>query len=180
LATRPYYSSTYVFVTRKGLSISSLADDKLAQLRIGVHVTGEDYAPPAHALAQRGLSANLVGFSLFGQYGEPNPPAKLIEAVRRGDVDVAIVWGPFAGYFAKRGDLEIKPVMPRAWMGVPFTYGISMAVRPNEQGLHDELDHVLERECGAIQNLLADYGVPTVPESAPKCDGSQQFSVSSR
>ncbi len=101
--TKPYYRSTYVFVSRqdRALRVCSLDDARFEKWRIGIHVVGDDYAPPAVALARRGLAANLVGYSLFGSYGEANPPAKLVDAVERGDVDVAIVWGPFAGYFAK-------------------------------------------------------------------------------
>lgn len=132
LATQPYYRSTYVIVERHGIAppISSLADERLARLRIGVHVVADDYAPPAHALARRGLSANLVAFSLFGPDREPDPPSKIVQAVAAGDVDVAIVWGPFAGYFARsaRQPLDISPVTPAMWMGIPFTFEISMAV----------------------------------------------------
>ena len=183
LATQPYYRSSYVFVSRKdrNLHISSLLDDRLSALKIGVHVVNDDYAPPAHALAGRGLSGNLVGFNLFGEYGEENPPAKLIDAVERGEVDVAIVWGPFAGFFAKSetAPLDIGPVTPPAWMGIPFTYDISMAVRPSDTALKDELDKVLAHECPAIRDLLSTYGIPTVTEDKPKCGESQQrFSVS--
>ncbi len=178
LTTRPYYASTYVFVSRhdRNLNISSLADEKLSNLRIGIHVVGDDYAPPAHALARRGLSKNLVGFSLFGADGEVSPPAKIINAVSRGDIDIAIVWGPFAGYFGKASGtaLSIAPVTPPMWMGVPFTYSISMAVRRDTPELKDSLDRVLARECAAIRQLLAAYAIPTVPEEEPKCDASSQ------
>ncbi len=91
--TRPYYRSTYVFVSRKdrGLNIASLFDPRLETWRIGIHVVGDDYAPPAFALAHRGISANVKGYSMFGAYGEPNPPARLMDAVEAGDIDVAIV-----------------------------------------------------------------------------------------
>jgi mxaJ protein len=165
-ATAPYYRSTYVFVSRRDrdLNIASLADPRLSNLRIGIHVTGEDLAPPAYVLAERGITRNVVGFSLFGAYGEENPPRKIVDAVERGDVDVAIVWGPFAGFFAQsaKAPLEITPVAPRMFFGVPFTYDISMAVRKGNDALKDELNGVLERESAAIQRLLAQYGVPEV------------------
>ena len=93
--------------------------------------SANDYAPPAYALARRGITENVVGFSLFGDYGEENPPRKIIDAVERGSIDVAIVWGPFAGYFAKcaKAPLDIAPVAPATFLGVPFTYDISMGVR---------------------------------------------------
>lgn len=159
--TRPYYRSTYVFVSRPP-AIASLADPRLEKMRIGVHTVGDDYAPPANALARRGLVGNLVPFSLYGAYGEPDPPARLIAAVARGDVDVAIVWGPLAGYFVKqqRLPLEIRPVSPPMYLALPFTFEIAMAVRRDNGALRDELDRVLARECRAIESLLDRYGVP--------------------
>lgn len=166
LATEPYYRSTYVFVSRRdrGLDISSLTDPRLSDLRIGIHMVGEDYAPPSYALAHRGIT-NLVGFSLFGEAGELNPPAKLIDAVERGDVDVAIVWGPFAGYFARsaRLPLNIVPVAPSAYRGIPFTYEISAAVRQGNEPLKTQLDRILGSERPAIQRILDEYAVPQLP-----------------
>jgi mxaJ protein len=96
--TIPYYRSTYVFVYRKdrGLKLHSLDDPTLRKLKIGVHVIGADYAslPPVAALARRHIIQNVVGFSIYGDYAQPNPPARLIDAVARGDIDVAIAWGP--------------------------------------------------------------------------------------
>ncbi len=163
--TRPYYRSTYVFVSRKDrkLGIRSLADPRLEKWRIGIHAVGEDFAPPAYALGRRGLAANVVPYSLFGEYGQPNPPARLVDAVARGDVDVAIVWGPFAGFFAKaeQPPLEISPVQPATYLTVPFTYDISVAVRKGDESLRAELDAALERERPAIRALLAEFGIPT-------------------
>ena len=81
--TRPYYQSTYVFVERadRHLKIASLNDPRLEQLKIGIHIVGDDYAPPAHLLARRGLASQLAGYRLYGPLGEPNPPSQLIDAV---------------------------------------------------------------------------------------------------
>ena len=104
--TRPYYQSTYVFVSRRdrALGLRSLDDERLKHLRIGVQIIGDDFAnsPPAHALSARNIVRNVVGYSVLGDYSRPNPPARIVEAVAAGDVDVALVWGPLAGYFAPR------------------------------------------------------------------------------
>ena len=166
LATVPYYRSTYVFVSRhdRNLHIASLSDRRLAALRIGIHVVGDDYAPPAYALAHRGITQNVVGFSLFGEHGEPNPPRKLIDAVEQREVDLAIIWGPFAGYFAQtaKEPLDMQPVMPANFLGMPFTYDISMAVRKGNEKLKAELDRILESESPAVRHILAEYAVPQV------------------
>lgn len=162
--TKPYYRSTYVFVSRndRDLHVASLLDPRLEKWRIGIHVVGDDYAPPAFALARRGITANVVSFSLFGQYGEPNPPSKIIDAVVNGDVDIAIVWGPFAGYFAKstKTHLDIAPVSPAMFAGVPFAYDISLGVKQGNRALKAELESVLDGESAPIDRLLSDYGVP--------------------
>ena len=105
------------FCTRidRAVEIASLDDALLRRLRIGVHVIGpEQTPPPARALAARGIIENVAGYSVFGDYREPNPPLRLIDAVIRGDIDVAIAWGPFAGYSARQhpGALRIVPVTP--------------------------------------------------------------------
>lgn len=166
LTTEPYYRSTYVFVSRKdrNLQIESLTDPRLADLRIGIHVVGDDLAPPAAALAHRGVVNNVVAFSLYGAYGEANPPRKLIDAVENGDVDVAIAWGPLAGYFAKNAELPlaITPVNPPMFLGVPFAYEISAGVREGNAALQSQLNHILQQQSPAIQAILASYGVPQV------------------
>jgi mxaJ protein len=162
--TRPYYHSSYVFVSRhdRDLKLSSLSDPRLSSWRIGVQVVGNDYAPPAFALARRGITKNIVGFSLFGAYGQPNPPRAIIDAVAGGSVDVAIVWGPFAGYFAKSAvaPLDVVPVSPPMYLGVPFTYDISMGVRKGDHELRTQLDQVLDAESKTIRQILTHYGVP--------------------
>jgi quinoprotein dehydrogenase-associated probable ABC transporter substrate-binding protein len=170
LTTRPYYRSSYVFVYRKdrNLSVRSLDDPALKTLRIGVQLVGDDYAntPPVHALSRRGIVGNLVGYSVVGDYSQPNPPARIIDAVVAKDVDLAIAWGPLAGYFAKLSgiDLEIVPVSPAEDPPrLRFAFDISLAVRPTDNVLQQELERVLERRAGAINRILDDYGVPRVP-----------------
>lgn len=164
--TRPYYRSTYVFVSRhdRNLNITSLNDPRLAEWRVGVHVVGENYAPPAAALARRGIVANVVGFSLFGSYGVASPARKLIDAVANGDIDVAIAWGPFAGYFAKqeRTPLDVVPVSPAMFLTIPFTYEIAAGVRKNDQALLTRIDEAIAGSAVEIRRILDQYGVPQV------------------
>lgn len=168
-STRPYYRSTYVFVTRRDrdLVLTSFDDPRLRKLRIGVHVVGDDYAnvPPADALARRGIVRNIVGYSLYGDYREPSPPARIIEAVARGEVDVAIVWGPLAGYFAERQavPLQVTPVTPAVdRLNVPLAFDIAMGVRPGDTTLERELERILARRRDEIHRILEDYHVPLV------------------
>ena len=89
---------------------------------------------------------------MFGAYGEENPPARLIEAVAAGKVDVAVAWGPLAGYFAQRQNtpLEIAPVSPASYLTVPFVYDMTMAVRKGDEALRDALNGALVRNCAAV------------------------------
>jgi mxaJ protein len=167
LATRPYYRSTYVFVSRPDLepALRSLDDPRLRSLRIGVHLIGDDYTntPPAHALARRGIIENVVGYTVYGDYSEPNPPARLIQAVARGEVDVAIAWGPLAGYFAPRQSprLVVTAVSPTSdGPDIPFVFDVAMAVRRGDDSLRVEVDAAVARRRGAVDSILRRYGVP--------------------
>jgi mxaJ protein len=165
--TRPYYSSAYVFVSRKadGLDIRSFDDPRLKTLTIGVQMVGNDAmnTPPAHALARRGITQNVRGFMLYGDYRDPNPPAAIIQAVADRKIDVAVAWGPMAGYFAarKKPALAVSPIAtPFDSSGWPMRFDIAMGVKKGNTALAGEIDAVLEREAGNIKDILNNYGVP--------------------
>jgi mxaJ protein len=167
--TRPYYRSTYVFIAprRRHLGLTSFDDPRLRRLRIGVQMVGDDFAntPPAQALSARGVVQNVVGYSVVGDYSQPNPPARIVEAVARGDIDAAVVWGPLAGYFAARQPipLDLTPVSPQADSpNRPFVFDMSMAVRRGDDARRKALDSFIVRHRGAIDRLLDGYGVPRV------------------
>lgn len=165
-ATRPYYRSTYVFLTRadRGLDIRSFDDPRLKTLRIGIQMVGADgmHTPPAHALAERGLAANLRPYTVDDDYERPNPPAAIVEAVDRGDVDAAVVWGPLAGYFAARAahPLRLTPVPDDGSGGGPMAFDIAMGVRAKDRRLLEVVNKALGRRRDGIDRILAAYHVP--------------------
>jgi mxaJ protein len=165
--SRPYYRSTYVAVTRadRSLDIASFDDPRLKDLAIGVQLIGDDGSntPPAHSLARRGIVENVRGYMIYGDYSQPAPQQEIMKAVAAGELDVAFVWGPVAGYFAARQDvpLRIVPVTP-AFDGpqLPMIYDVSMGVRKADLPLRREVEDVLSRRSGEVRKLLESYGVP--------------------
>jgi mxaJ protein len=169
LATRPYYRSTYVFVSRSGpaAAVRSLDDPALRWLRIGVALVGDDYAntPPAHALGRRGIVHNVRGYSLYGDYSRPDPPADLIRAVARGEIDLAVAWGPLAGYFVPRQTVALRlvPVAPTVDPpALSFVYDIAMGVRHGDSARKDALERFIATRRRDIDAVLAAFGVPRV------------------
>lgn len=165
--TDAYYRSSYAFVTRsdRHLHIRSFDDPQLRRLKIGVQVLGEadDSVPPAHALISRGIVKNLVGFSIFGNLNETDPAADVLRAVEDGKVDVAVVWGPLGGFFARhsRVPLDVTPVLQdRLHPDLPFSYSIAMGVRRGNDALRQTLDRELQRRHSEIQKILRAYGIP--------------------
>ena len=165
--TKPYYRSTYVFVTRadRDLNVESFDDPKLRELKVGVQLVGDDGAnsPPAHALAYRGIVANVRGYTVYGDYERSDPPAQIIDAVLNEEVDVAVAWGPLAGYFANKHPdrLELRPVSPEIDLPyLPFTYDISVGIRRGEDQLKETIEQILDRRRGEIDAILASYKVP--------------------
>lgn len=167
--TRPYYRSSYVFVSRRDrhLNVTSFDDPRLARMRIGVQLIGDDFSntPPAHALARRGMTRNLVGYTLYGDYSQPNPPARIVDAVASGAVDIAVVWGPLAGYFAprERVPLTLTPVSPRIDLPyLPFVFDIAMGVRRADTTFRNTLNDLIARRRTGIDSILTAYHVPRV------------------
>jgi mxaJ protein len=169
LATsQPYYRSTYVFVARADSNLTGLTldDQRLRSLSIGVQMVGSDAnnTPPAHAIASRGILNNVHGYMLYGNYSLPNPGIQIIEAVENQEVDVAMVWGPSAGYFAHRAKipLTVYPVTPALGGASPMTFDISMGVQAKNTQLLAQVNAALAREQSAIDAILRDYAVPRV------------------
>jgi mxaJ protein len=165
LTTKPYYRSSYVFVIpqRQRVRSVSLDSPELRGLKIGVQVLDENYTPPGAALARRGLQSEIVGFDTSGKGAD-----SIVRAVVKHQVDMAVVWGPLAGYFAQHypGALKLIPVEPEVDPpGLPFTFAISMGVRKGNVGLRNDLEKVLAKRKPEIQKILAEYSVPQLPLS---------------
>lgn len=162
----PYYTSTYVFVTRESRPFGqlSLDDPRLQRLRIGVELIGDDGAntPPASALANRGITRNVRGFTLYGDYRRPDPPAAIMDAVSNGSVDVALVWGPLAGFYARhsRVPLRLEPIVAGPADTGGMTFAIAVGVRRDEPQLLVRINGALRAQAPAIRQLLQSYGVP--------------------
>lgn len=163
LTTAPYYRSGYVFVTRRdAASPTSLDDQRLRQWKIAVQALDEEYSPPATALARRRLQSTLVGFYTVGTGAAP-----MLRAVADHQVDVAIIWGPLAGFpvatkFARL--FTLTPVSPEFDPPrLPLTFQIAMGVRKSDAALRDELQQFLNDHASEIQRILADYHVPLLP-----------------
>jgi mxaJ protein len=171
LPTKPYYRAAYVAVTRsdRHLKIASLDDTVVKSLKIGVTQFGDDYTntPPAQALGARGINRTVVGFTSF--YSAENRPGDIINAVAKGQIDMALAWGPLAGYFAKHStvplDLTVLPDTDRA-TGFPFVYELTLGVRRADRGLRDTLNMLIDRHHADIDAILHDYGVPVLPLAA--------------
>jgi mxaJ protein len=167
--TRPYYRSSYVAVTRadRHLDIRNFDDPRLATLRIGVQMIGDDGAntPPAHALMRRGITRNVHGYMVYGDYDDPAPQAPILRAVARGEIDVAFVWGPVAGYFAPRLSPKLKVTpLAIAFDGpqLPLAYDVSMGVRRDDRALRQDVEGALARHADEVKAILESYGVPTI------------------
>lgn len=165
--TRPYYRSSYVFVYRKdsGLNITSLDDSVLKRLKIGINMIGSDgdASPPAEALKSHGVVGNLVGFSTF--FSDIHRPQDVIDAVVDKKVDVAIVWGPIAGYFGAKAKapLVMNPITSDPKTGIPFAYSIAMATGRRNKALRDSLQTFIDQNQDKIDGILRSFGVPLLP-----------------
>ena len=177
--TKPYYRSAYVFVSRKGSGledVTSLGDPRLKKLKIGVNLYTADgeNSPPAMALSRYGVVGNLKGYSTFFS-DSGSRPDDIIKAVANKEVDLAIAWGPMAGYYAKQSPvpLVLQPLPAKdSLSNTPFQFSIGMAVRRRDKGLRDSLQAVLDKKAPQIDSILKEYGIPVLPieeeKEAPK------------
>jgi mxaJ protein len=171
MTTRPYYRSSYVFVSRRDrkIGVAMLTDASLKDYRIGAQVITDDgeMVPPAEAMARNGLLHNLVSYSLYGDPLSQNPAANVITAVAKGDVDLAVAWGPLAGYFAKNLPVPLRITaisQAGAPSTIPVAFSIAMGVPPGNDALRDQLNQFIAGHQEEIRALLVSYGVPLVED----------------
>jgi mxaJ protein len=161
--TKPYYRGAYVLVYLhdRVRALMSLDDARLRTLIVGVALVGNDLAatPPAHALAQRGIIDNVVGFPMFG---DGTASERMIAALVGGKIDVAVMWGPQAGYFARRAARKIDLVPLHSEGAEPFEFDIAMGVRRDDAARVPDMDAALARLQPRIDRILDDFAVVRV------------------
>jgi quinoprotein dehydrogenase-associated probable ABC transporter substrate-binding protein/PQQ-dependent catabolism-associated CXXCW motif protein len=162
--TNPYYRSTYVLVYRTAdADRFADLDSRLMQLaRIGV-VAG---TPPVNLLARKGLTGQIRGYDLMVDSRVEQPARQAIEDLANGQLDVALLWGPIAAYWAKRQPvaLTVAPIKVDPHTGPRLDFRISMGLRPNEPDWKHRVNDLIRELQPEIQAILLDYGVPLLDE----------------
>jgi quinoprotein dehydrogenase-associated probable ABC transporter substrate-binding protein len=163
--TNPYYRSSFSLVYRQesGLSLSSLDDAALKSLELAA-VAG---TPPVTLLAQKGLLQNLHPYALMADTRFNHPAQDLVHDVAAGKVDVGILWGPIAGYFAKQAPVPLVVVPLRTENpAIRLDYRITMGVRFNEPEWKRDINNLIRGKQAEINAILLDYGVPLLDEQS--------------
>lgn len=161
--TNPYYRSSYALVYRadSGLSTTSLDDPRLKTLRLGV-IAG---TPPASLMAKYGLLDRVRPYQLVADTRFNHPAKQMVDDVAAGEVDVGVLWGPIAGYYAKGRDPKLLVVPLASHEGeVKMDYRITMGVRFNEPDWKHTLNDLIERKQPEINAILFEYGVPLLDD----------------
>jgi quinoprotein dehydrogenase-associated probable ABC transporter substrate-binding protein len=163
--TNPYYRTAYAIVSKPGTetaSIEDLADPRLQGKRIGI-IAG---TPPATSLAINGLLGNVKSYPLVVDTRFDSPASTMIEDLAKDRIDVAILWGPLAGYLAKRSETELKvTALLKEPAEPPMVYRIAMAVRASDQNWKHQLNKFISENEAEIMQILVSYGVPLLDEN---------------
>jgi quinoprotein dehydrogenase-associated probable ABC transporter substrate-binding protein len=162
--TNPYYRTAYALVFKPGGDldgINSLADERLKQKRIGV-VAG---TPPATYLAANSLLGKTKPYPLMVDTRVESSAEAMIKDVKAGEIDIGVLWGPMAGFFARQGNpaLQVVPLLKETG-GPRLAYRIGMGVRAADQNWKRELNRLIQENQPEINKLLLSYGVPLLDE----------------
>jgi mxaJ protein len=164
-ATKPYYRSTYAMVIPRGKGLDdvktaqdflALGPAKLKTLRIGVY----DRSSGSLWLAKHDLVEQGVPYQGLNPDPEHYPGMIIDRDLAQGKIDAAIVWGPIAGYYARRAQPAMNVIPMRSEPGVPFEIQMSMGVRHGEREWKQQVESFLERRRDEINAILREYGVP--------------------
>jgi mxaJ protein len=164
--TRPYYRSTYALVVGAALAelndpldLAALPPERRTGLRIGVY----DRSPGAQWLARHGMLDQAVPYPMLNADPQSYPGQIIERDLAAGRIHAAIVWGPIAGFFAKRmpeSGLRILPLASEA--GLPLEFDIAIGVRHADRDWRDALDRLIVENAQQIEAILREYNVPLV------------------
>lgn len=161
--TNHYYSSAYVLVTLADgplADVTTLRDPRLQGLRLGI-IEG---SPPVNHVLRVGLLPRAKSYPLFVDRRVENPAGEMLDDLKQGEIDAAVLWGPIGGPLAKADPaLSMQPLL--AEPGMPkLTYRITMGVRPADQAWKRELNGLIRDNQANIDAILRDAGVPLVDD----------------
>ena len=163
--TIPYYRTTYALIFKPGTGldgVTTIDDPKLKDKRIGVVAK----TPPSTIMAMDGLLAHVKSYPLFIDTRADSSAQAMIDDLKKGDIDVGVLWGPMAGYYAKQSDppLTVVPLLKET-AGAPLMFRIGMAVRPSDQEWKRTLNRLIMENQSEINKLLISYNIPILDES---------------
>jgi quinoprotein dehydrogenase-associated probable ABC transporter substrate-binding protein len=163
--TNPYYRTAYAMVAKQGGGldeVATLEDGRLKGKRIGI-VAG---TPPATNMAVNGLMMNAKPYPLMIDTRFDSSAAAMIQDLMSGEIDAGVLWGPMAGYYAKKASppLHITPLVQET-SGPRLVYRIGMGVRPADQNWKRLLNRLIQENQPAINKILLDFGVPLLDEN---------------
>jgi quinoprotein dehydrogenase-associated probable ABC transporter substrate-binding protein len=160
-STNPYYRTAYALVYKPGEldGLDRLSDDRLKQKRIGV-VAG---TPPASYLAMQGLLGRVKPYALMVDTRIDSSAEAMIKDLQAGDIDVGILWGPMAGYYARDAGLKVVPLIKDSG-GPQLAYRIAMGVRGADQNWKRQLSRLIQENQPEINKILIGFGVPLLDE----------------
>lgn len=169
--TQPYYRSTYALVyaqgrgldqVRSAMDFLALDRSQLGKLRIGVY----DRSPASDWLSKHDLVDSGVPYQMMNADPQQYPGEIIEKDLASGKLDVAIVWGPIAGYFAKRLQAPRLNVVPlKSEPGVRFDFQMAMGVRYGEREWKQQVESLIEAKRPEIAAILAEFGVPLVADA---------------
>ena len=163
--TNPYYRTAYALVSKQnsGLDdITTLEDARLKGKHIGI-VAG---TPPATNMAVNGLMINAKPYPLMIDTRVDSSAEAMINDLNKGDIDAAILWGPMAGFYAKKASppLHVMPLVKEK-TGPQLVYRIGMGVRRADQNWKRLLNRLIQENQPDINRILSDYGLPLLDEN---------------
>lgn len=163
LNTNHYYRSTYALVFKPGVGmdgVETLTDPKMKDKRVGIQIG----APSGDLVARAGLMGNARPYRFIVDRRYESPAEEMIEAIRKGEIDAAVLWGPMAGYYATRGGDKLTVVPLLKDKNARTEFRITMGVRQSDVAWKRQLNQVISKRQPDIDKVLLEYGVPLIDE----------------
>jgi len=170
--TDAYYHTAYMMATRTAdhYATNKVSDWHIAGKRFGLIAA----TPPTDLIVEHNLMDQTAIYQLMVDTRVSSPSHDMVKDLVAGRIDVALLWGPIAGYYTKHDHLPLKLVFLNPEDSkVRLDYHIAMGVRPSDVAFRRRLNQVISRDQPQITKILTEYGVPLLDEQNKPLDPSQ-------
>ena len=161
--SNPFYNSSYVLMSleEKDIKIKTLSDPQIKEKKYKIGIISG--TPPSSYVPKYKLFDQVKFYRQAADPRKQKPWVDVTNDLVDGKIDIGILWGPYAGYEAKKAKKPIK-IVPLTKEEITsrgkLVYRFTMGIRRNAPEWEKTINNLIKDNQEEINQILRGYGIP--------------------